>query len=628
MDLLLTSRARQAIRLGAAAAGLAILIVAAPQAVAQVHIQGKLNLKGVSTPHGNTGLKQYTHIWAFAPPNGTGGAEDNAKFVNNVLMPNGTIDGVSILLAWNSIEISAPTSTPCSPPSDVCQPDPGVLGMYHTYNWSTYDSVPPMTATPVYQWVAMSGKKVNILVTGEASGTTNPITPHYVTSSAWFDLFNPQTQDVINAVKDCTDVPWTGTVPSTGVSIVGSTVKVTDTTSCCDYPPPSTSQDSLVQDQDLVWVNANPAVCGTGGGGANVTVTSSSTFTYPLPVGCTSITSATYISAAQSWAVPYEYPYKNALKSFWAAVVAHYGPNFTLTVSGMQTNYFPKLNYFRFGGSVGSEWYPYCVNNGVSDGLESLPSPYTYSKNQSLCPVGDTCTPWLSYYQEMGNYLQSLGPPFQIIHSINAAESSPVDYTYGDAEAAYAVTWANRFGARDGFGSQGLSVQDQINCVSGGCPSPGPPNSASDWYPMFQKYGPSSTTSSGGPLELQPIALSDETNTTCSPTHCLASTTSGDLRVFLPFAVTAGGTDFEIYWRDLSLAYDINNYCHLNPSPPCAVATSASLGGWLSDRTLQHTFFQDVGQGGGMYCTGSGYQGGSTGNCEYQSKTDAAHGQH
>ncbi len=87
---------------------------------------------------GGSASKQYTHIWAFAPPNGNNGAADDTNFVNNVMSQN-SIDGVSILEAWSQIEISPPDSTPCSP-SDLCQPDPVAPQMYHHYSWSTYDS--------------------------------------------------------------------------------------------------------------------------------------------------------------------------------------------------------------------------------------------------------------------------------------------------------------------------------------------------------------------------------------------------------------------------------------------------------------------------------------------------------
>jgi hypothetical protein len=607
----------------AAAACLLAIAGISRQVTAQINLQGIVSPQGIlniSTTNSSTQTHQFTHIWAFAPPNTDEGAEDNTNFVSNVMNQGSVpVDGASVLEAWNSIEKVGPTSLPCST-SDVCQPDPGVPGMFHTYDWSTYDST-ALSGTPVYQWIKMSGKKVNLLITGEASGPTNPITPHYVTSPAWYDLFTPQQQDVINAFKDCSGL-WAGTSPNGGATYdsTSNTVTVTDTVNCCN-PPGTTSQSSLVQDQDLVWVTASPSTCGTGSAGKLASVGSMVTnmFSYTPSGTCSNpVSNVMYISAAQSWAVPYEYPYKSALKAYWAAVVAHYGPNFTLN----STNYYPGLNYFRFGGSVGSEWYPYCTSGGASGGLESLSSPYKYWKQIDAMHAAPPYTGWLNYYQEMGNYLQSLAPPFQIIHSINAAETPP-DYTYGTSEAGYAIGWSNRFGVRDGFGSQGLSVQDQINCTTGpGC-NTGAQYSASNWYPLFQQYN-----TYGAPLELQPIALSYEGDTTC--THgCSVSTYSGDLPTFLySFATSVGGTDFEIYWRDLSLSYDVTNYCHLVLGA-CQATTSVTPGGQINPSSLQITFFQGVGQGDtNPYCSGNSPQSGAHGNCAYQNNINEAHGQH
>jgi hypothetical protein len=213
----------------------------------------------------------------------------------------------------------------------------------------------------------------------------------------------------------------------------------------------------------------------------------------------------------------------------------------------------------------------------------------------------------------------------------------PPDYTYGNAETGYAVTWSNRFGARDGFGSQGLSVQDYINCTgSNNCDTPPSnpfPNSASNWHPMFLQYA-----SSGVPLELQPIALSYEGDKTCMapyPVGCNPNTYSGDLPTFLyPFATAAGGTDFEIYWRDLSLAYDVNNYCTLNSSPPgppptaCVASTSVTPGGQINPTSLQFTFFQDVGQGNTTECGSNTPQFYAKGKCQYAININSTHGQH
>jgi hypothetical protein len=598
---------------------------------AQVNLSGLVrpqHILNISTTNSsNSGRHPFTHIWAFSPPNGSNGQNDNGFFQANV-MPDSHIEGVSLLEAWSNIETVPPDSVVCAP-SDLCQPDPAIPGMFHHYSWSTYDTTG--STSPVYQWLSTSFggqfKKINLLITPASGTAANSNTPHYVTSSAWYNLFSPQQQDVINAIKDCTGVPWkvSGSNVSASIDTTHNTVVVTDTKGCCG---PSSSQSSAIQDQDMVWVSATPSSCGTGVAGATVGVQSGSTtqFSYSLPTGCSgSITGVSYIGTAQSWAVPYEYPFKAALKAFWAAVVVHYGPNFSLNGQ----NYYQQLNYFRFGGSVGSEWYPYCVS-----AMQNYGTPYLYVKQvtvSSPCPNGPgNCTGWLNYYQEMGNYLQSLAPPFRIIHSINSAETSPVDYTYADIEASYAVTWSNAFGVRDGFGSQGLSANDYVACVNHDCDTPGTGyNSASNWHPNFHTYSPY-----GVALELQPEAISYPGDTACTNPACGTGDGkfSGDLPTFLyNFATDAGLTDAEIYWRDLSLAYDVNNYCNLDPTGLlCNATLSITPGGQLlvNNTDYRNQFFQAVGQGNGTYCGNNNHQNNASGNCAYQNNINQAQGQH
>jgi len=600
------------------AAGLAICFGGIAQGSAQIRLQGKISTIGVINMPSQSGLHQYTHIWAFSPPNS---GNDNSWFTNNVISGNASIDGVSLLEAWSSIETTQPTTTPCVT-SDTCQRDPGLMEMYHSYNWFTYDST--ASTSPVWQWLQLSEKKVNLLITGTNPGMLNASTPYYVTSPWWYNQFNPQEQDVINSYNNaCGLNQWTGTT-STSISYSGGTMTVTST-NCCS----ASDQSATIQDQDMVWVTATPSACGTNATGAHASVSggSTNTFSYtPNASGtCSAPSSVTFISPSESWPVPYEYPYMNALKAFWAAVVAHYGPNFKLP-AGIGPNYYPQLYYFRFGGSAGSEWYPYCTSS-----LSSLPNGYGYTKSA-----------WLNYYQQMGNYLQSLGPPWKIIHSINAAESSPVDYGYATQEAAYAVGWSNAFGVRDGFGSQGLSASDYVNCVTNSCTpactTGGAHCAASNWYPLFGQY-----SALGVPLELQPESLSYPGDLDCSNPTCGTGNGkySGDLPTFLnPFATAQGTTDVEIYWRDLSLAYDGSSYCALNSQinpASCLVGSSISTGGQIVSPGSQFNFFwgshtpppQGVGQGTtAPYCNGTPPQSGAIGNCQYSNNIDAAHGQH
>ena len=213
----------------------------------------------------------------------------------------------------------------------------------------------------------------------------------------------------------------------------------------------------------------------------------------------------------------------------------------------------------------------------------------------------------------------------------SAVEGAPISPVAASTD--YALGWSNRYGVRDGFGSQGLSAADYVACVTHNCDTPplAPPyNSASNWHPKFLQYN-----THGVPLELQPIALSYPGDTDCTSPVCGVTTYSGDLPTFLyPFATSAGGTDFEIYWRDLSLAYDGNNYCKFNTMPPpppfsCAGATSVTPGNQINPPTLQVTFFQAVGQGNNPSLCGNNMpQTGSTGNCSYANNINHTHAQH
>ncbi|HWY20461.1 MAG TPA: hypothetical protein VNX26_04525 [Candidatus Acidoferrum sp.] len=562
-----------------------------PLATAEVNIYGKIKTRGVVNLPGQPGTHQFTHIWAYAPP--SSGSSDNTTFVADVIA-NATfqqyVDGVSLPVAWSSIEGSAPTSTPCGPSEtpDNCQPDP-MVPTYHRYIWTSFDS-------SISQWFTVSSgtKLVNLLIFGSAEGTTNPVTPSYVTGSNYISLFTAPygstfaRQDVVNFPQySCS--PWTGR--SLGGNVARNATSGVVTVSSWTGQP-FTSGDTIFvggfQTPNTNW--------DTPLGGSPITSVTSTGFQYqsacPPPSTCSTIppstATVTVISAAESWSVPYEYPYKSALKAFWAAAVAHYGPSFT--ISG--TNYFAQLNYFRFGGSVGSEWYPYCTTN-----LAGLSTPYKFQESGT----GGGFTGWTDYYAEMTSYIQSLSPPLAVGWSINSAEVPPMT-SYADMEAANAVTRSNGFGVRNGFGSQGLSAADSSG------------SSASNWYNNFQ------THLNIPILELQQLSLSWPNDTTCSH-GCQAGSFhySGDLKTWLLFAWQSGATDIEIYWRDLELAFGDTGYCPLISGGTDCGAGGISLDNQLTGTAQKAMFFQAVG------CSG---QSGATGDCSYKSKVEGAHGQH
>jgi len=519
------------------------ILLAASSAYGQVTVSGRTWFSGNNQLRGSS---QYTHIWAFNPPAYSTSMTSDYYYFTNDVMPLSVIDGVSVLEEWANIETAEypPTTTPCIP-SDICQPDLGAPGYYHTYDWTYYDSA--TSATGMEQWFGSFGRtykpRVNILISPAEAGATNPDTPPYVTESWWAAAFPSgyNRQDVVNYPLDmCSE--WVGTSTATS-TLSRTTAGVVSVTS---WPGTAyTSLDTLYGDGFMPGDYApqnGTVVMPISGGFKYQSQCSSGT--------CSTGAPSVYgylISAAESWPVPYEYPFKYALMAFWAAAVAHYGPSYP---------YYSQINYLRFGGAEGSEWIPYCTSN-----LNSLGSPYTFTY-----PTPPT---WLNYYSEMTAYLQGLDPPFQVINSIDGANggSGLYSYCYADTEAGIALGSRTGFGSTFGFGNQGLSALDAYNCIyppntCPACPPSTGTHSSSDWYPLFREYNVQPV-----PLELQQLSLSYPGDTNCMMPTCASGNGnfSGDLPTWLSLATGQGATDIEIYWRDLELAYDATHYCQLPP---------------------------------------------------------------
>jgi hypothetical protein len=590
--------------------GLLVICLLHLVGVAQTVIDGKTTADG-KTVIGST-TPQDVSIYVVLPPTNA----DNASFVANVMTQN-SIDGVTVPLIWANIETVPPDTSACTP-SDTCQLDP-IVPMYHHYGWSTYDST---TFPGIWTWfAAFSGaaKKVNLLLIGAAQSNPNGATPHYVTTPSWYSLFTtpyaPSSsyarQDVINALKDCTGVPWAGQIPSGSVSS-GSTVTVNDS-ACCST---SSTQSNAIQTGDLVWVNVtSPSGCSTSSAGSTATAITSSQFQYTPQGSCSgsiSSSNVTYISSIQSWPVPYELPYKAALKALWAATLAHFNSNYQAN----STNVGGQLGYIRPGESTGAEAFPYCTSGGPSGGLKGLAAPYTYVKSGGS---PGTSVGWIDYYKEMLQWAESQTPHMKFFAPLNQAESNDLDY--GTQEAAAAATSSNGHGFIDGFGSQGLSLLDYNNCA----------NASSNWCESFDLWYPGTM-----PLELQQLSLSDEQDENCTtqsppPANRCAVPPgdSGDLRVWLPYAVTNHLTVLELYYLDAGLAFDPNYCTSFTGTPPHCGAGGYIVGtNTFLTVTLQATFMNDIGQGSNCSPPVSGAGGASTGNCAYATTINNAHGSH
>jgi len=191
----------------------------------------------------------------------------------------------------------------------------------------------------------------------------------------------------------------------------------------------------------------------------------------------------------------------------------------------------------------------------------------------------------------------------------------------GMLEAEQAVMYSNgSAGSPDGFGSQGLSVLDTnaVNSCAG---------AISSWCLAFGSY-----YGVGSPLELQQASLSDPLDTTCTPPQspgplgCGASSTgadSGDLRIWLPFAIANHADVIELYYFDAALAFD-PEYCTAFTGvygSACMTGYTIIPGTFLT-ASQQGQFFNTVGQG--MGCgTGIGL-----GDCSYANAINMAHGFH
>ncbi len=580
-----------------------ILALSVPALAQQSIVEGKSTVNGSTVVNSLT--SQYVSIFVVNPPNPT----VNTTFVPNVMIQD-AIDGVTLPLVWANIEGSAPNTTPCTPaPSDTCQPDP-VVPMYHHYDWSTYEST---TFPGVWGWFAPVGpspgvaKTVNFILDGETAGMLNAATPHYVTDSSWYSLFVPPytpttlyaQQDVINSVNCSSLNEWTGTTPSSLTYSATPSPQVTvHSTGCCSST--SAPNSNVIQTLDLVWVSVpSNSACGTGSTGMQATATDNNHFYYTpqTPSSCSnpiSTTNATFIAAFQSWAVPYEWPYKSALKALWAATFAHFSSTYTVNWGAGNTVVAGQLGYIRPGESVGGEAYPYCTSGLPTSG------PYQYSTSV-----------WESYYSEMLQWAQSQTPFMTFFAPLNSTAS----YDFGTYEAGIAATTTNGHGVIDGFGSQGLSLLDTT--AFNGCSG-----STSNWCDSFSTWNGMAM-----PRELQQLSLSNEQNqTSCPGCGTPPSGNSGDLYYWLPFAVENHMTVLELYTLDAGLAFD-PNYCANITSPPLTCFNGYPVSGTFlnGNSSLQATFMNDVGQGYNCPNGGPSY---STGGCQYAQCITDAHGLH
>lgn len=576
----------------------------------------------------NSSFSHNVQIMALLPP-AIGTQDYNNGTFQTYVMGSPYVDGVTVDIEWALVETVAATSTPqCSPAgTDICQRD--LVGQYHKYDWSSYEST---TQPPgIWPWFAQFGgayKKVNLILSGINGGAgSNTATPWYVTSSTYVANFpNPYNrQDVMNAAKDCTSgVPWKGITGATFTRTSPSYDVYVSLTGCC-------KQDATtLHDQDSVWITgaADNSLNVTSSSGVVATRDSDNKFHYTSSNNTTSscLSGCIYISTGTSSPIPYEQPYLVAWEAFLAAANLHFNPSYEADSGSGLVPVGKQLGYIRSGTWVGGESFVFCINGtngGSSVGLINLLSPYTYVCDEAM---GGNCSSttgrsqtnanntWLGDYIAKINYNQSLSPTMYRYWPIDYIAS---DYSYPNGMAADAVSAGNGMGHINGFGSQALSAADAqmgATCIA-------------NWCSLFGTY-----SSYGSPLELQPISLSDPSNQTCAGNTCgTPPKFSGDLRVWLPFAVNNHATVFEIYYADLGLAFDPKYCTHMQVGPP-AYCDAGYYPQFLSQIQEWQWFSAgnsgSLSQGVGQGSTCSAYSTIGNGDCSYATYIIAAHGPH
>jgi len=595
---------------------------------------------GGSKSSGSSGPGQFTHVYVVFPPSTT---DPNYSHFMNTVMPQKSIEGVTVGSAWLSAETGTPGPGTCSPTgTDTCQLD--AFGWTHTYDWSTIDS------SNSGWFSAQSGsKKVNIIVEGIGDAASNclldntcinPVTPYYVTTSSWAAHTQSGNEDLLNANKDgCTnylgliatsmtrsatglvtvteanhgysngDTIWIGsTTPSnfniaqesvTNVQVVSATSTLTITASN-SFPVgmqvtfQNLGAATFLNGQTVTitgatstsftatFANADYGPTAETSGTANplgVAVQNATTNTFQYQTAVTTAGSATTPGTVVSEQQSWPVPYETPYKTAWESFVAAAIMHYNASANLSQ------ISYMRVGRAAGGEAYPECLSN-----LEQIPAPNTYTESG-----------WMQYYSNIDQFVSSQNPKMQILDPLNQAGSGPSAVTsYGSQEAQTAVTYKNASGQTNGIGSQGLQSSDISNySAGGGC--------TSDWCSVFDNY-----YSSGIPLELQqaglsaPVAISGTNSAT------------GDLRPLLPFAVQRHMTILELYSLDALLAFD-PNYCVLPAANGLCGTGSVQIPIIALPPADQLPYFQAVGQPG---------QSGATGDGSYATVINSTEGQH
>jgi hypothetical protein len=521
-------------------------------------------------------LAQSPALNAVSPP--TNSTLPNYADFTSYVIPNPTVNGVTIMLPWSQIDVST-TST-------------------QKYDFATFESDNNFSQyenqTPV--------KVVNFIVMPATEGGVNSYTPSYVFSQGWANSdgtyswepsipgWSPGTkylpttyirvsgryQQEVNTVTPssgfdgrCVSGSSSPTFSTTigGLSTedgtaptqcqwqdLGPTAPVQTMANCQNYEgapmwkattgfpngaviAPDPTQFNFHYYQQISGTNCTtlgtpPTTWNTTGGN-----TSDYSCTWH-DIGTTIPTTPTY----QGLPVSYNLPFLSAYQMFAAAVYTHYS---TDAPAGL------TVGYIRFGMTQGGEASPLCNTAGTQSSGWPDYSKYTY----------------LGYIHEMTDYFSSLGTTtVPQLADMHMAGSTP-DPDYADQEALYA------FNDSIGLSTNGLDVDDVLNITGDAgytqlCSTTPKGCTNGDWYYNFKVVPVGSGTGYCGqsmpngnyPIcSLQTLTASTPTSDTVPNTGSLS--VNGTFPGLIPTAQANGATNLEIYPIDTLLATD-PNYCN------------------------------------------------------------------
>lgn len=214
-------------------------------------------------------------------------------------------------------------------------------------------------------------------------------------------------------------------------------------------------------------------------------------------------------------------------------------------------SYASKVQYVRVGGACGGEWYPFAI-----EGLLTQVSPSNRTQLQSV---------WAAYCSAVQATIVAAGTSLKFVQALNGGSAAvSISYAWADQEASIAAS--NSLG----LGCEGLQTGDVEAFNAHGYSSGG---SAISGFPTADSAYLYKTYSTAPILQFQTLAASDPTG---------ANTQMGSLVPLLPYAVSLGATDIELYYADWQVAYDptspLNGYSAAYQAAFLAAAGSAGGG--------------------------------------------------